>query len=98
MKKFIRIETSVPLSEDDVELVFDIVNEHADIELTSAMDEDGETISDEVAIMVYEYEGNQVYEIQVGLDTEREDAEKIVKELDEELDGTINFEVEMIEE
>lgn len=98
MKKFIRIETSVPLSEDDVELVFDIVNEHADIELTSAMDEDGGTISDEVAIMVYEYEGNQVYEIQVGLDTEREDAEKIVKELDEELDGTINFEVEMIEE
>lgn len=98
MKKFIRIETSEYLSEEDVEIVFDIINEHAEIVLTTAMDEDGEIISDGVAVMVYEYEDNYVYEVQVSLDTETEDAEQIVEELDQELDASINFEVEMIEE
>lgn len=98
MKTYIRITTPTPLSEDDVETVFDVVNEHADIVLTSAMDEDGEIISDEVAVMMYQYEGDCIYEIQVGADTDRSDAELIVKTLDEELDATINFEVEIAEE
>lgn len=98
MKKFIRIETSEYLSEEDVEIVFDIINEHAEVVLTTAMDEDGEIISDGVAVMVYEYEDDYVYEVQVSLDTETEDAEQIVEELDQELDASIKFEVEMIEE
>lgn len=98
MKKFIRIETSEYLSEEEVEIVFDIINEYADIVLTTAMDEDGQIISDEAAVMVYDHEDVYVYEIQVSLETENEDAEAIVQALDEELDANINFEVEIVEE
>lgn len=98
MKKFIRIETTEYLTEEEVEIVFDVVNEYAEIMLTTAMGDDGEIISDEVAVMVYEHEEDFVYEIQVSLDTDDDDAEAVVQALDEELDAKINFEVEIIEE
>lgn len=96
--KFIRLETNQPLSEDDIELVFDAVEEHAQVEFTTALDDDGEVISDEVAVMVYEGEGDFTYEVRVSDDTDNDSVDAIVRLLDHELDASVDFRFELAQE
>lgn len=96
--KYIRLETDSAISEDDIELVFDVISEHTDIELTTALDDDGEVISDQVAVCVYESEDAVTYEIRVADDTPDEVVEQVARELNEELAASVDFRLEIAED
>lgn len=96
--KYIRLETDSSISEEDIELVFDVIDEHAEIELTTALDDEGDVISDEVAVCVYESEDSVTYEIRVADDTPDDVVEQIALELNEELDATVDFRLEIAED
>lgn len=96
--KFIRLDTDQPLEEEDIELVFDCIEEHTTVELTTALDDDGEVISEEVAVMVYEGDNEYTYEIRVSDDTTDDTVDTIVQTLDKDLDASVDFRFELSEE
>lgn len=95
--KHIRLETDAPISDEHIELVFAVISDHAEIELTTALDDEGHLISDEVAICAYESQDHVTYEIRVADDTSDDVMEKIAQELDQELDATVDFRLEISE-
>lgn len=96
--KYIRLQTAEPLDETQVELFYDCVEQHANIELTTALDDDGEVISDEVAVCVYTETDHTVYEIRISADTADSVLDLIAETLHSELESTVDFELNITDQ
>lgn len=96
--KYIRLQTAEPLDEAQVELFYDCVEQHADIELTTALDDAGDVISDEVAVCVYTETDHTVYEIRISADTADDTLSVIADTLHSELDPDTDFELNITDQ
>lgn len=93
--KIVRLTTNFELDHDDVELFYNIVDDVTEVIYVGATDDDGDTISDEVVVMVLECDDEWCYEIRVDHETNRSDGDEIARLLDEETE--FDFELELVD-
>ena len=96
MSQVIRLTPDRKLTEDEVEIFYDIVDEITEGVYVSAHDDDGEVIDDEVAVMEFKEEDQYLYEIVVTMETTRHELGQIAEDLNNETD--FDFELEMTDE
>jgi hypothetical protein len=96
IQKYIRLQVEQPLNDSQLDELFEIVDDTTTIILTSAFDDDGEKIGDDVAITMYVDDNQYYYEMIVDADTDSDDLKDIVVELEDVLPE--EFEIELVRE
>ncbi len=96
IQKYIRLQVEQPLNDSQLDELFEIVDDTTTIILTSAFDDDGEKIGDDVAITMYVDDNQYYYEMIVDADTDSDDLKDIVLELEDVLPE--EFEIELVRE
>jgi hypothetical protein len=95
-QKYIRLQVEQPLNDSQLDELFEVVDDTTTITLTSAFDDHGEKIGDDVAITMYVDDNQYYYEMIVDADTDSDDLKDIVVELEDVLPE--EFEIELVRE
>lgn len=96
MQKYIRLTVDQPLDDEQLDQFYEIVDDTTDIILTTAINDDGEPVSDEVAITMYTEDDHTCYEITVDDSTSSDDLQEIVIELQDAIAN--DFQIELVRE
>lgn len=96
MQKYIRLTIDQPLDDAQLDQFYEIVDDTTDIILTTAINDDGEPVSDQVAITLYTEDDHLCYEVTVDDSTSSDDLQDIVIELQDAIAN--DFQIELVRE
>lgn len=96
MQKYIRLTVESPLDDEQLDQFYEIVDDITNIILTTAIDDEGAEVSNEVAISLYNEDNQSCYELVVSDDTSSEDLQDIVIELQDVIPE--DFQIELVRE
>lgn len=95
-QRYVRLTVDTMLSDEQLDEIYDLVDDAIDISLTSAIDDNGILVSEDIAITMYSTDDSFVYEMIVNDNTKVNDMEEIISEIEEII--STDFEIELIRE
>lgn len=95
VRNFVRLAIRRELTEEEVESFFELVDDVANVEDTSAFDAEGNEV-DDVVVTMYQVEDTYMYEIAVTEDVDLQTSREIVKELMGLMEDDFELDVETI--
>lgn len=94
-RNFVRLAIRRELTEEEIESFFEIVDDVAEVENTSAFEEDGSEV-DDVVVTMYQVEDTYMYEVAVAEDVDLKGSREIVKDLMGLMEDDFELDIETV--
>lgn len=95
VRNFVRLAIDRELTQEEVEAFYSFVDEVAEVEDTSAFEDDGSEI-DDVVVTMYQVESTYMYEVAVAEDVNLKNSREIVKDLMSLIEDDFELDVEAV--
>jgi hypothetical protein len=95
VRSFIRLAIDRELNQEEVEAFYQLVDEIAEVEDTSAFEDDGTEV-DDVVVTMYQVDETFMYEVAVTDAVDLESSREIVENLMEVIDDDFELDVEEV--